>query len=73
MLEAPKIDWQPIGTAPKDGTRVLVREGARVYIASWIAPYEEVGKECWAPDGAEDWAIREYPGSPDGWAPLPRA
>ena len=28
-------DWQPIETAPKDGTRILVLIGSKVQIAQW--------------------------------------
>ena len=29
------MDWQPIETAPKDGSRVLVVSGEEYHVASW--------------------------------------
>lgn len=33
------MTWQPIDTAPKDGTLIFIRElGGRVQVAKWCAP-----------------------------------
>lgn len=31
------MNWQPIETAPKDGTRILVNDGCDCYVAWWLA------------------------------------
>ena len=35
--------WQPIKTAPKDGTRVLIVADGNVEIAAWHKAYREEG------------------------------
>lgn len=75
-----KISWQPIETAPRDGTTVLIfvpgAERRRVREAWWARPYEAAPDDrCW-------WAAPSTPGGNprDGmtlpehathWAPMP--
>ena len=52
MTEVDFADWQPIATAPRDGTRILValrasEQGpAEVDVARWAKP-EPSGDACW--------------------------
>ena len=69
--------WQPIETAPKDGTWILVYEPhnyePEVHIVRWAE------SDGW-PNG-KTWLTEEYGGGPDGhsatdathWMPLPDA
>lgn len=56
-------DWQPIETAPKDGTRVIIHEQryGTIEFARWIgAPHNHWG------DGYKSW-------KPTHWMPSPPA
>jgi hypothetical protein len=57
------MDWQPIETAPKDGTRILL------WVLSQYDPREAVGR--WDSHGY--WAIdyNDVPCDPTHWMPLP--
>lgn len=65
--------WQPIETAPKDGTHILVYGdyygGSRRYVAFWEVAADIYGDQwsCGAPDeqGFYDYA------EPTHWQPLP--
>jgi len=59
---APK--WLPIGTAPKDGTDILLHFDGRVpVVAAWF-------RDGWAP---MDLNGAHLPGEPTHWMPLPQA
>lgn len=63
--------WQPISTAPKDGTDVLVCQGATVAVAHWNL---HLGGPGWLDDsGAAQHDYWNYVGciSPTHWMPLP--
>jgi hypothetical protein len=75
--QASKSEWQPIETAPKDGTRILaVIPGFAVSIAWWFHDAQK-----WMTTDAEDYpddeswnytvANTEY--QPTHWMPLPAA
>jgi len=51
-------DWQPIETAPKDGTPVLMIEDGRQFVAQWST--------CCGWCNGEDGILM-----PDYWMPLP--
>ncbi len=53
--------WQPIETAPMDGTEVLIWEDGLIRIAA----YDTTGK-CW-------WVFRQGQFYPTHWQPLPPA
>ena len=62
---APPLDWQPIETAPKDGSRIVVwvgRYGA--VIARWLR--ETAGTPCWWGQVSQGVAVQ-----PTHWMPLP--
>ena len=54
----PPSGWKDISTAPKDGTPVIVTDGAGVYGAGWWHSGEEAWLDC---DGCR----------PTHWMPLP--
>lgn len=72
-------EWQPIETAPKDGTRILATNGSRVFIAYWIEnasvnPTEGPEEPHWIEFECEDyWYSVHLFGSaaPTHWMPLP--
>jgi hypothetical protein len=69
------IDWQPISTAPRDGTRIL--------LATANCQRVEIGRFCdgghWVDDSSEEEGIQgnwrttigTYVSGPTHWAPLP--
>lgn len=77
--------WQPIETAPKDGTEVLAwREDAGIFLARWTSPEEfctsdELEALSEADAAQEDWFAADFvQGSrlddglvPTHWMPLP--
>ena len=57
-----RMEWQPIETAPKDGTRVLVHEpGMEPEIAHWSGGVWWIGQ-------SDDF---QFPGGITHWMPLP--
>ncbi len=75
-------EWQPIETAPKDGTDVLVYFGTMgVRQVSWCAPHwaEHDEKDYWSwcvdDNKHSPYALRGYsdtgPRAPTHWMPLP--
>lgn len=69
--------WQPIETAPKDGTRILLFDGMGIAIASWWVPdptdfdddddFDEP-LPGWCVESAE---CVEFWHEPTHWMPLP--
>lgn len=59
----PASPWQPISTAPRDGTRILVFENGVVADVAW-----EGGPGGWISHRDRGWAV-EY--NPTHWMPLP--
>ena len=57
-----KIEWQPIETAPKDGTRVLL-----------VIDHGEWGDKVWTGLWADGWIISygKTSNKPTHWMPLP--
>jgi len=58
------MDWQPIATAPKDGTIVLVVRRTTVTMAAWGG----TKPPCWK-EGSK--LGRSLWGQPSHWQPLP--
>lgn len=61
-------EWQPIETAPKDGTEIIIF-GSRVYFHPVMARYENDG--WWVPDAPLECPWTELASEPTHWQPLP--
>lgn len=70
--------WQPIDTAPMDGTVILLRCPSgyksvpyRVTVGRWYRYYlmDPLNMGYWADEAGDD--VREGGASPTDWAPLP--
>lgn len=65
-----QLEWQPIETAPKDGTVILCNERGRVYTAFWGVKtpaeyyYNQTSK-------TPQWLSHNFPQEPTYWMPLP--
>lgn len=63
--------WQPIETAPKDGTLVDLWAGERIADCAWNVP-----SNCWAERSVSSFSGRPYwavVNNPTHWMPLPAA
>jgi hypothetical protein len=71
------MEWQPISTAPKDGTRILIfcpRSSHKVQEASWAIPYESAPDGWWStPLGPAGRGYTILPEAATHWMPLPEA
>jgi hypothetical protein len=68
-------DWQPIETAPMDGTFVLISSSFRVGESSYgiCLPQHDgyranKGRPCWRSAGGE----KIFPGNSTHWMPMPQ-
>ena len=67
-------EWQPIETAPKDGTRILVYNGS-IYVAAWeeatmtLKEKKDWVYSCYSLNG---WNYYEIVYEPTHWMPLPK-
>lgn len=64
-MTSPLLEWRPIDTAPKDGTRVLLSDGVTVWTSFWSDWGGQV-KARWEPEGDADPAAL-----PTYWMPFP--
>lgn len=63
-------EWQPIETAPKDGTEILVWMGARILLARWDAEtYHKRPRPHWSSFVMGRTWSRDN--QPTHWVPLP--
>ena len=72
----PLTGWQPIETAPRDGTEILMTNGVNVSSGQWFSEYGGTYDQEGAPngdgcdDGWSDWSGGMQP-DPTHWMPLP--
>lgn len=70
-----QYDWQPIETAPRDGTRILVLACGNVHICHWGMPephFVERGSENrWVTDSTGQWDHRDSIRNVTHWMSLP--
>ena len=72
----PLTGWQPIETAPRDGTEILMTNGVDVSSGQWLSEYGGTYDQEGAPNGDgcdagwTDWSGGMQP-DPTHWMPLP--
>lgn len=67
------IKWQPIKTAPRNGTQILISDGDAVYAGFWREQWVFFDESCTVEDGwieLNGW-VDGY--GPTHWMPLPPA
>lgn len=77
MTAAPFADWQPMTSAPRDGTKVLVaivaseQGAAEVDVVRWAKPRGS-SERAWIAADSDPTAIIQYADAElAGWMPLP--
>lgn len=71
-------EWQPIETAPKDGTEIIGWNGKFVTAISWLSDKDDNGHTGWCCSGYTDGGMLYYlhnalsdENQPTHWKPLP--
>lgn len=67
--DAELIEWQPIETAPKDGTDILVMTGETMHVVRWINIHGDF--DYWAVDDNKHGPFTLRGKAPTHWMPLP--
>lgn len=63
--------WRPIGTAPKDGSALLITDGENIEVCEWECnPYLEDGGR-WQGTYYDGYGFTYNNGEPTHWMPLP--
>ena len=63
------IEWQPIETAPKNGTDILVATGETMHVVRWINIHGDF--DYWAVDDNKHGPFTLRGKAPTHWMPLP--
>ena len=66
---AGRIEWQPIETAPKDGTDILVMTGETMHVVRWINIHGDF--DYWAVDDNKHGPFTLRGKAPTHWMQLP--
>lgn len=64
-MTSPLLEWRPIDTAPRDGTRVHLSEGVLVHVGKWR------GTKKWGRWQFETPGFQVANFDPTYWMPLP--
>ena len=67
--DAERIEWQPIETAPKNGTDILVMTGETMHVVRWINIHGDF--DYWAVDDNKHGPFTLRGKAPTHWMPLP--
>jgi hypothetical protein len=67
--DADRIEWQPIETAPKDGTDILVMTGETMHVVRWINIHGDF--DYWAVDDNKHGPFTLRGKAPTHWIQLP--
>lgn len=67
--DAGLIEWQPIETAPKNGTDILVMTGETMHVVRWINIHGDF--DYWAVDDNKHGPFTLRGKAPTHWMPLP--
>jgi hypothetical protein len=67
------MEWQPIETAPKDGTKVLVSNGFEMQVAEFSDSNIFGHKEWVYGEIQNSYNRKSYVAEPTHWMPLPAA
>lgn len=68
------MEWQPIETAPKDGTKVILYNGNRAASAQWFDKFEKCENDQFPQTGwfeGISYGYHCFFYSPTHWIPLP--
>lgn len=63
-------EWQPIETAPKDGTNIILCQGARVTAGEWYSDRGDEDRDGWEGWMSQDGGFADDD-PPEYWMPLP--
>ena len=67
--DADRIEWQPIETAPKDGTDILVMTGETMHVVRWINIHGDF--DYWTVDDNKHGPFTLRGKAPTHWIQLP--
>jgi len=68
------MEWKKMGSAPRDGTRILITDGETVWIARWDEDLcDRWNESCWTVFECDDewYSFRIFEEGLRGWIPLP--
>jgi hypothetical protein len=66
------MTWQPLETAPKDGTQIRAFDGEAIAAVMWIEDCDFDGGYGWTDRTVASWGMQHYwQMKPTHWMPLP--